>query len=189
MIKAIIFDCFGVLVVEGLAGFYEKYFDNDPKLIEEAEFHLHQANKGLISNDEVVKKYAELASIPFDEAMAALSFNPVNKELFNFIEKELKLKYKLGFLSNASDDWLDDMFTPSQLGLFDAFVLSYQVGYAKPEPQVYSIMADRLDVRLDECIFFDDRQVYVEGAVSTGMKAFLYKSVEGVREDLRRALA
>ena len=189
MIKAIVFDCFGVLVTEGLADYYRKYFHDDQKLIEKAEFYLHQANKGLITHDEVVKQYAEIANIPADEARAALSFNPVNEELFAFIKHELKLKYKLGFLSNASDDWLSDMFTSSQLGLFDAFVLSYQTGYAKPEPQIYGIMADKLGVRLDECIFFDDRQDYVDGAISTGMKAFLYRSVAEVSEDLRRSLA
>lgn len=184
MIKAIIFDCFGVLVTEGLAAFNAKYFNNDQALIKKAEFYLHQGNKGLITNDEVVKHYALIANISADEALAALSFNPVNEELFAFIEDDIKLKYKLGFLSNASDDWLEDLFTPDQLGLFDAFVLSYQTGFAKPEPQIYEIMTARLGVRLDECVFFDDRQDYVNGAIAVGIPAFVYTSVAKLQYDL-----
>lgn len=188
MIKAIIFDCFGVLVNESLETFYKKYFKNDQDLIEKAEFCMHQANKGLITHEELVGQFAELGGISAQETRAALAYNPVNVELFKYIEHELKLKYKLGFLSNASDDWLNELFTSNQLGLFDAFVLSYQTGYAKPEPQIYSIMADRLNVRLDECIFFDDRQDYVEGAQGVGMLSARYVTFEKFTQDLKELL-
>ncbi len=184
MIKAIIFDCFGVLVQSSLEPFYSKFLHNDTKLVDEAEKHMHLANKGLISSDDFIEKLATLAHMPVGTTKEYIDRTPVNEELLVYIRKALKPKYKIGFLSNASGSWLEELFTPEQIKLFDATVLSYDIGFAKPEAEAYEAIAEKLGMRLDECIFIDDRQVYVEGAQAVGMQAVLFKSTEQLEREL-----
>ena len=71
---------------------------------------------------------------------------------------------------------------------FDPIVESGVVGWAKPEPQAYEITADRLGVRLGECVFIDDRQEYVDGAVAVGMKGILYQNLPQLQKELEPLL-
>src|SRR5207249_8903447 len=45
---------------------------------------------------------------------------------------------------------------------------SQEIGYAKPEPQVYLHAQQRMNVRPQEILFFDDRLENVEGARGVG---------------------
>jgi len=72
---------------------------------------------------------------------------------------------------------------------FDAVVASGDIGFAKPEARAYETVADMLDVRLDECVFIDDREIYVEGANAVGMKGVLFTSLKQLKQDLSGILA
>jgi putative hydrolase of the HAD superfamily len=189
MIKAVIFDCFGVLVEQSLGPFYKKFFESDTKKIRQAEQDMAESNKGQITYEEFIKRLSILAQSSYAEVRDYLETNPRNEGLLAYIQSSLKPHYKIGFLSNASDDWLNELFLPKDLELFDDFVLSYQTGYAKPEAQVYEISAANLGVRLDECVFVDDRPDYVAGARGTGMHALVYSDLETFKRDLARHLA
>lgn len=53
---------------------------------------------------------------------------------------------------------------------FDPVVLSCEVGFAKPDPEIYSILSHRLGVAPDEIIHLDDQDSYLEGAKSAGLQ-------------------
>jgi putative hydrolase of the HAD superfamily len=53
--------------------------------------------------------------------------------------------------------------------LFDAVVISGEVGMRKPEPEIYRLAATRLGVQAAECVFVDDLAPNVRGAVAVGM--------------------
>lgn len=53
--------------------------------------------------------------------------------------------------------------------LFDAVVLSGEVGMRKPEAAIYRYTAERLGVEPAEAVFVDDLAVNVRGAVAVGM--------------------
>lgn len=55
-IKAIIFDCFGVLVVDSINAFYDKYVPNNPALVEELKALDHLSTEGKITFDELLTK-------------------------------------------------------------------------------------------------------------------------------------
>jgi putative hydrolase of the HAD superfamily len=79
------------------------------------------------------------------------------------------LRYRLGLVSNCFGD---ERHWPAQLELdscFDTMVLSCEVGMAKPEPGIYRLAADQLDVAPEECVFVDDVPSYVAGAMAVGM--------------------
>jgi HAD superfamily hydrolase (TIGR01549 family) len=188
LIKAVIFDCFGVLVGGSFEVFIAKYLSHDSELVESAREIDHRASQGKVTFEEVAVHFSKLAKIPLEETLLVLDHTPRNIDLLQFISKELKGKFKLGLLSNASDDWLDELFTSKDLELFDEIILSFQIGYAKPEASAYEITAGRLSVRLDECVFIDDREEYIEGAKHVGMKAILFKDVDTLKLELENVL-
>jgi len=67
---------------------------------------------------------------------------------------------------------------------FDAQVWSYQLGVAKPDPAIYLHILKELNVRPEESLFLDDKQVNIDAARSLGMKALLFTTVAQLRADL-----
>lgn len=188
MIKAIIFDCFGVLVGPSLEPFIDKYLAHDPKLVEQAHEINRQACVGLLSYAQQIDRFTKLAGITEAETRAIMDSNPPNTPLLDYIRDNLKPHYKIGFLSNASDNWMDELFTPKQRALFDDVVLSYDVKLAKPDARIYKLAAQRLGIAPEECVFVDDIESYCSGARLTGMKAIRYTSLELIKDRLEQML-
>jgi epoxide hydrolase-like predicted phosphatase len=186
--KAIIFDCFGVLVESSLEPFCDKYLGNDNVKIAKVKKLDREANSGQMSYKEFVVEMAKLADISVKETRRFLDYNPANTRLMNFIRDELQPNYKIGFLSNASANWLDELFTPEQQSLFDDIILSFEHGLTKPDAAIFHLAAQRLGVKPSECVFVDDILSYCEGAESTGMQAVCYKSFAQLEVDLSHIL-
>jgi putative hydrolase of the HAD superfamily len=53
--------------------------------------------------------------------------------------------------------------------LFDVVVISGEVGLRKPDPAIYRLVAERLDVAPEECVFVDDLSPNVRAAAAVGM--------------------
>lgn len=183
-IKAVIFDCFGVLVQGSLRGYYDRHFGDD-EVRRVAAGDLEQlSSRGQISHTQWLEQLAELAGISVDQADREIDDNPPNLQLFDYIETTLKPQYRIGFLSNTSEDWRNDLFTQEQLALFDDFVLSYQFGMAKPDQRIYELAAKRLGVSTEECVFVDDIERYCTGAKDAGMQAVQYHNFAQFQRDL-----
>jgi putative hydrolase of the HAD superfamily len=188
MIKAVIFDCFGVLASDGWLPFKRKYFGHDKALFEQASDLNKRSDSGFIKYTEFIDEVAKMAGIDSKEALSQISRNPVDEELFGYIAHDLKPRYKIGMLSNASSNWLSELFTPEQNALFDATALSYDMGVVKPDPKAYQTIADRLGVEMEECVFADDQERYVTAAKDVGMHAVLYKDYSTFKVDLEKIL-
>jgi HAD superfamily hydrolase (TIGR01509 family) len=184
MIKAVIFDCFGVLTSDGWLPFAEKYFGGNTELKREAHDLNKRVDKGMLGYDEFVHEVAKLAAINVTTAHKAIESNIANTALFDYIS-ELKKEYKIGMLSNAGANWLKDLFTTEQIALFDATVLSFETGHIKPEPAMYHMICDKLEVQPNEAVFIDDIERYVTGATDIGMLGIWYKNTEQLKRDLQ----
>jgi HAD superfamily hydrolase (TIGR01509 family) len=189
MIKAIVFDCFGVLTTDGWLPFKRKYFSHDPKLLAEATDLNKQTDAGLASYEEFAHRIAELANVSYADVNKAIEGNVTDDELLEYIAAELKPHYKIGMLSNAGADWLERLFTDDQRNIFDAVALSYETGTIKPQPEAYQIIADRLAVTRAECIFVDDQERYCTAAREQGMQAVWYRNFEQFKQEIDALLA
>jgi putative hydrolase of the HAD superfamily len=183
MIKAVIFDCFGVLATEAWLPFKTKYFGHDPALFEQASDLARQAWGGLISTDDFIRAVAKLAGTNPDEVSRTITGNIPNEELFDYI-RELKPEYKIGFLSNIAGDRLNQIFRPEQLALFDAVAMSFESGLVKPESAAFEDVANRLGVAVNEAVLVDDQQRNVNGALAAGMDGIIYRDVSQLRKEL-----
>jgi len=67
-----------------------------------------------------------------------------------------------------SNSWGD--FYPRDLweGMFDVVVISGEVGMRKPEPGIFALTLDQLDLPAHECVFIDDLAHNVEAAAGLG---------------------
>lgn len=177
-----------MLAGDGWLPFKRKYFGRDQKLFERAGDLNKQVDAGLADYNEFLRQVAGLAGITYEDAYKQIEDNPPHEELFAYIATKLKPRYKLGMLSNAGDNWLAEMFSSEQIGLFDAVALSYETGVVKPDPRAYRIIAERLDVDPAECVFIDDQQRYCVAAEGEGMQAILFADFEQMKRDLEKIL-
>jgi putative hydrolase of the HAD superfamily len=77
-----------------------------------------------------------------------------------------------------------------RLGLVDdadAVILSFEVGAAKPAPEIYRAALERLNVEPENALFVDDQAAYCDGAAALGIQAVLIvrdgaEPAEGVSE-------
>lgn len=189
MIRAIIFDCFGVLAEDGWLPFKRKYIGDNQELADAIADLGKQNEYGMIDNKDYLKQSAALMGVDEQLLASALGKRLPNEELFEFIQAELKPKYKIGLLSNANYDVLHDLFTPEQAAVFDASVMSFESKLIKPDARMYQLMADRLQVRWDEIIYIDDIERYCVAAEALGMTSILYESPSQLKQDLLQLLA
>lgn len=189
MIKAVIFDCFGVLTTEGWLPFKEQQFGHDKALSEQASVLNRQSNAGLISHEQFVEKVAELANLSVNGVNEAIEVNVPNQKLFTYIAERLKPNYEIGMLSNAAANWLTELFNKDQIALFDVISLSYEAGITKPDPLSYEKIAGELGVEPGECVFIDDQERHCTGAREAGMQAILYKDFDQMKAELEKILA
>jgi epoxide hydrolase-like predicted phosphatase len=190
MIKAVIFDCFGVLTTESFGAFRNQYFENSVENRAKANKLMGDLNAGRLEYDVFLDGLAGLSGISKEKVLDYLSSTKSpNILLFSYIRKELKPKYKIGMLSNAGGNWLKELFSEEDLKLFDDIVLSYEHGLIKPEPDIYLLASGRLGVEPGECVFIDDSQNHCEGARAVGMQAVPYKNFQQMKQGLEEILA
>jgi putative hydrolase of the HAD superfamily len=79
--------------------------------------------------------------------------------------------YRLGLISVCSEE-VPKLWEHTELASrIDEPVFSCSVGVAKPDPRIYRIAAERLEVETGDCLFVDDQPGFVEGARAAGMDA------------------
>lgn len=188
MIQAIVFDCFGVLVSDGWLPFKNKHFAADPALFNQASNLNKKTDGGEASFDDFIRDVARLAHVSAEEAKREIEHNPSDAELLEYITT-LKPRFKIGMLSNAGDDWLEELLTPQQLGLFDKVALSFRTGAVKPESNAYHGIADMLGVDIKHCVLIDDQKRYCDGAIQAGMQAIVYSGLDNLKTDLQALLS
>jgi len=187
MIKAIIFDCFGVLTTDGWLAFRHKYLQEGSAVEEDASEFNRQSDAGMISHDEFIERIAKLVGIGREQAMMVVDGHARNDQLFEYIRDELKPHYKIGLLSNVSANYMDELFEPWQIELLDAMTFSFELGAVKPDPLMYENIAAKLGVSPKECIFIDDREGFAEGARRVGMQAVWYQSNDQLKREIKAA--
>ena len=72
------------------------------------------------------------------------------------------------------------------LDLFEDIIVSGEEGVAKPDPEIFEVLEDRVRHRagLDDCIFIDDSPANVAAASATGIDAVHFTGADHLREDL-----
>ncbi|NCO97404.1 MAG: hypothetical protein COY38_02935 [Candidatus Aenigmarchaeota archaeon CG_4_10_14_0_8_um_filter_37_24] len=193
--KAIIFDLGGVYFTNGskfLAKYIHENFGKPESdvayAITDSEFGLDY-RKGRISRGEYWKKllktlainedFRKLEKVVFSEYMLI----PGTRE----VVKKLRKKYKVVYLSNNVKERVDFLRSKFNFeGDFDFGIMSNEVGLIKPDPKIYELILERLEVGPEKCVFIDDREGNLRPARELGIKTILFKDSGQLVEDLKK---
>jgi epoxide hydrolase-like predicted phosphatase len=74
-------------------------------------------------------------------------------------------------------------------GLFDAVVISGEVGMRKPEPRIFLHSAELLGINPAECVFVDDLEANVKAAIGCGMTGVRHTDPSLTRQRLTELFA
>lgn len=186
MIKAIIFDCFGVLTADAWHAFRVSL---PPEPSQKAQQLNQDYDSGKITEEEFIKEVARISGYTKDYVTDVMkNDSPKNIVLLKYIAS-LKDKYKIGLLSNVANNWIrDDFLSYQEQKLFDQMLFSFELGITKPNPKIFHIAADRLGVNTAETVLIDDIDRYCEAAEREGMKAIPYKDFAQMKGDLEGLL-
>lgn len=91
-----------------------------------------------------------------------------------------------GVLSNTSGlHWDHQIDAEVVRGLFQRQYLSYELGLAKPEREIFDYAVEDLGLPARQVLFIDDNQINVDGARKAGLSAGLAKGPDQAAEVLR----
>ena len=107
-------------------------------------------------------------------------------ECFVFL-RPLGLRLPLYALSN----WSAEKFKIIRrrydfLDWFDEIVLSGAVRLVKPEPEIFSLLLERINLPAEDCLFIDDHQENLAQASKMGFQTIFFTSPEQLSGDLHR---
>lgn len=178
--KAVIFDCFGTLME-----------------IREKNMPYRYLRDELYKNNIVVKNFAQLImenNYNIENVEKIVNFKFSNEQKIRFkqmLEKELRsihifddVNQYLGSLKekNIKSILCSNLAFPygksaksSTLPL-DSYVLSYEVGYTKPNKEIFQLCLDKYALKKEEVVYVGDsvKDDY-NGATNFGIKVFLIK--------------
>ena len=90
---------------------------------------------------------------------------------------------RTGLLSNS---WGNEYPREGWDEMFDAVVISGEVGMRKPEPEIFAHVLGLLGVRADQTVFVDDLTHNVKAAEELGLVAVHHTSYDETAEELER---
>ncbi len=187
MIKAIIFDFYGVVCGKGIwetfrlaGGDLDKHTDVLEELVDKEAVNA-------ITADEFHGGFAERAGMSLEQwHKFSQDHDDLNADTLELI-KSLKGKYKIALVSNSRKGVVEAKLGES-IKLFDNVVVSGNLGFAKPDPKIFKYVAEQLGVDPEQCVFTDDHQQYLDGAERAGMRAIHFKSAAQFSDDLTKII-
>lgn len=182
MVTTIIFDFFGVIRTDAFKSWCTLH-NYEPS--EDVLAAVKQVDRGDISSETLLASLGKITGQTPAEVLdemengAALDYHVLD------LIKQLKPRYKIGLLSNASSAFIRNILQEYQLEpYFDSVIVSSEVGLIKPEPAIFKLTLRHLNATAQEAIFIDDNQSNVAGAANIGIRSVLYTSVSTLRAEL-----
>jgi putative hydrolase of the HAD superfamily len=90
----------------------------------------------------------------------------------------------LALLSNAPSAFGRLVEVETWTRQFAHLLFSGDLGIAKPDPEIWAALLERLGAQPSDCLFFDDRQINIDGATAAGLHGRLWRSAAEARSDL-----
>jgi len=187
--KAIIFDCFGVIVTESGKMWFEKHAPGEASDQLRLEY-CRKEDAGEISAEEFFGLLATLnatsaAAVQKEWEETALP----NADVVAYI-RELKETYKTALCTNAASAFLRGLLARHELSpLFYDIIVSSEVRLIKPGPEIFTLTLSRLGVGASEAIFIDDNPANVAAAEALGIRSLVYRDLPSLKRDMALLLA
>ena len=150
---------------------------------------LRRLEKGELTHEEFEPQFAERIGVTNTEGLVGRLFGGVgpDERMLDAVRRAGDAGICTGLISNSWGEGLSyDMSLLDEL--FEAIVISGDVGMHKPEPAIYMLGAERLGLQTEECVFVDDLRENCQGAEAVGMTALLHRGAAQTVPELEHLL-
>lgn len=189
MIRAVIFDCFGVLTTDS----WRAFVDSLPEGVDaQSARELNRAyGAGIISKTDFLDGVKRLTGYSIQHIEQLLDNETYkNLPLLDYIRDLRSRGLAIGLLSNIATNWIRDSFlTPDEQALFDQMILSFEVGITKPDPRIFHLACEKLDTKPTETVLIDDVDRYCQAARAEGLNAILYTDLKQMKHELEALIS
>jgi epoxide hydrolase-like predicted phosphatase len=159
---------------EGLeAGTVRDLFRGDS----EALALLRGLETGDVADAEFEQRFGALLGVAEHEGLIARMFADLgpDERMIGAVRAARGHGIATGLITNS---WGMGIYDRAPLDLFDATVISGDVGLHKPQPEIYRLACERLAIEPAVGVFVDDLRENCEGAEAVGMTAVLHRDTE-----------
>ena len=194
-IKAIVFDYGNVLIDWNPRNVYKRFFPDDPEGMEQflQEINFMEWNalqdrgrpfaEGVAVLSEQFPHYAELSRAYHENWSDSIG------EIYAGTVEILKQLKGAGYPLYGFSNWSAETFPLVRtkhdfFDLFDDMVISGEVGFAKPEPEIYQILLEKIGRPAQECLFIDDSLPNIQQANKIGFATIHFQSPPQLEEEL-----
>ena len=91
----------------------------------------------------------------------------------------------LGLTNWSAETFCHASAAAPAIALLERVLVSGEVGIAKPDPEIFTLLATRFDLDPQRTVFTDDSSINVEAARAAGYVGLLFDDADGVRRELR----
>jgi putative hydrolase of the HAD superfamily len=152
----------------------------------------HAYDEGKLTGLEFWAKFLRDANLNLGSAaleelnrLDARMWTTQNPAMLAWQQKLKQHGIRSAILSNMGDSVLANIQREFKwIEQFDVLVWSYQLGIAKPDPEIYRYTLKQLGIPPEETLFLDDKRVNVDAAIALGMNSLEFSTVEQLRENL-----
>lgn len=201
--KNIIFDLGGVLIDWRPKDFFKAIFAHQPEVLEKISLDFsvdikhefekigQQANRGMMTVDQFGNVIAKALNIDIHHAAYYVKnlpnyLLPLQPGL-DILHKVKQAGYKTYILSNFPGEWFDPIEQQYDFfKLFDGGVISYRVGYVKPEAEIYQTLLNRYELIPHESLFIDDLPQNIDAGMACGIHGIVCSDHTHVHAELVR---
>lgn len=167
-----IWDAFGEFcTAEGLEPETVKdLFRSDPQAMR----LLRGLETGELSEEVFELRFAELLCLAESDGLIGRLFAGLGPDeaMVGAVRSARAAGKRTGLISNS---WGLGIYERAPVDLFEATVISGDVGLHKPQPEIYLLACERLGVEPSDCVFVDDLRENVAGADAVGMIGLLHR--------------
>ena len=196
-IKGIIFDLGGVVLGSFELEFYKdagkKLAISSKRLAKISEEEGVLAEMGKETNNQLWRKVSQKLGLNHTAAKVLASLwlghykrgAKINKDALA-ISKQLRGNYKLGVISNTQREHSAINRKRGLFKFFDVVILSNEVGFRKPQKEIFELASRRMHILLRHLLFIDDDVRWVRVAEEYGLEGVLFKTPAQLKKDLQK---
>jgi putative hydrolase of the HAD superfamily len=196
VIETILFDLGGVFIEVDLQPAISVFARYIGKISEKEIYNFlyhsewtRRFEKGLVDPQTFYQHLREEWQADFSFAFFKTTWNRLFTPIQPMVDllPELKKSFRLICVSNTNVLHIE--YLKNRIPLFhyfDHLVFSYEVGYSKPEPEIYLEALHRAQSRPRACLFVDDLLLNVQAAQKLGMETIHFKTYDVFVNELRK---
>jgi putative hydrolase of the HAD superfamily len=143
---------------------------------------------GRATDVEFEARFAALLGVEPAEGLIARLFARMapDERMFEGVAAARRAGIRTGLVSNS---WGEEGYDRTRFAeLFDAVVISGEIGIRKPAPEIYALAAERLGRAPERCVFVDDLAGNLKPAREIGMATVLHRDAETTLAELEQHL-